>query len=75
MPPRVKKLIGLAALLPYLGAYMLGAIVLADALPRHWAAQLVYFMIAGVAWVLPLRPILRWMEAPPPLSRDDGRSD
>lgn len=28
----------------------------------HWLAQLAVYAIAGIAWILPLRPLLRWME-------------
>jgi hypothetical protein len=26
-----------------------------------WPLQALYFLVAGIAWVLPLRPLLRWM--------------
>ena len=25
-------------------------------------AQALFYLVAGIAWVLPLRPVLRWME-------------
>nr|WP_314447188.1 DUF2842 domain-containing protein [uncultured Sphingomonas sp.] len=30
----------------------------------RWPAlvQLVFYMVAGIVWILPLRPILRWSE-------------
>lgn len=28
--------------------------------------QTIFYVVAGIAWVLPLRPLLVWMEAPPP---------
>lgn len=28
----------------------------------HWAIQLVIYLIAGIVWILPLKPLLRWME-------------
>ncbi|RIJ28046.1 DUF2842 domain-containing protein [Henriciella mobilis] len=27
--------------------------------------QLVFYVIAGVAWVIPLRPLMRWMNSRP----------
>jgi len=27
-----------------------------------WPVELVYYLIAGTAWILPLKPMLRWME-------------
>ena len=32
--------------------------------------QLVFYIIAGVAWVLPLKPILAWMNRPDERSAD-----
>ena len=28
----------------------------------HWTVQLVFYIVAGTVWVLPLRPLLLWME-------------
>lgn len=28
----------------------------------HWAAQAIFYLIAGIAWIAPLKPLLRWME-------------
>ena len=28
-----------------------------------WPAHLLYFLAAGILWVLPLKPLLRWMES------------
>jgi len=28
----------------------------------HWAAQALFYLVAGVAWILPLKPLLLWME-------------
>ena len=30
-----------------------------------WPVQLLYYAVAGVAWILPLKPLLRWMEGSP----------
>lgn len=65
MNPRLKKLIGSAALLAGLAGYVLGAIVVADFVPGHWLAQLLFFAVAGVGWSLPAIPLLRWMNAEP----------
>ena len=27
-----------------------------------WPVHALYFVIAGIAWILPLKPLLRWME-------------
>lgn len=65
MNPRFKKLIGSGVMLAGLGAYVLGAVALADLVPKHWLAQFIYFAVAGVAWSLPAIPLIRWMNAEP----------
>ncbi|MGN6375795.1 MAG: DUF2842 domain-containing protein [Sphingomonas sp.] len=27
-----------------------------------WVAQLAFYVVAGIAWIAPLKPLLRWME-------------
>jgi hypothetical protein len=27
-----------------------------------WPAQLLFYIVAGIAWIAPLKPLLRWME-------------
>ena len=36
------------------------AAALLDGLP--WPVHAVYYVIAGIVWILPLRPLLQWME-------------
>jgi hypothetical protein len=28
----------------------------------HWALQLIVYVVAGIVWIAPLKPLLRWME-------------
>lgn len=28
----------------------------------HWVLQLVFYLIAGIVWITPMKPLLRWME-------------
>jgi len=30
-----------------------------------WPAQLVFYVVAGLVWITPLKPLLRWMESRP----------
>lgn len=57
----------MAILMAGMAIYIVAAVVLADYVPDHWAAQLAFFAVAGVAWALPLRGLLRWINRP-----DDG---
>lgn len=61
MNPRLKKLIGSIAILVFLFFYVVAVITIGDHIPTHWAAQLAFFGIAGIAWGLPLIPLMKWM--------------
>ena len=61
MPARLRKLIGLPAVLLFLAAYIAAVIWVADRLPHHWLVELVFFGVAGIAWGAPLIPLFRWM--------------
>lgn len=28
----------------------------------HWTFQAAFYLVAGIAWILPLKPLLTWME-------------
>lgn len=62
---RWRNLLGGIAILVFLLVYAWAAIAIADFVPGHWLAQLLYFGIVGLAWGIPLFPLLSWM------SRDD----
>eukprot|EP00439_Symbiodinium_sp_Y106_P089472 s1_g2008.t1 len=65
LPIGVRKLLGTAIILVGLTVYTLLAVWLAvDVLPDHWAVQLVFYPIAGIAWAFPARPLLTWMQRP-----------
>jgi hypothetical protein len=43
------------------GLYIAVAMIVADhVLPLHWTVQVAYFIIAGVAWVMPIRWLMLW---------------
>ncbi|MGA8689508.1 MAG: DUF2842 domain-containing protein [Methyloceanibacter sp.] len=63
---RTRKLVGTIVLLVFLLAYALaaasiGAGRIASASPL---AKLAYFLVAGLAWVLPAGLLIRWMQRP-----------
>jgi hypothetical protein len=60
MSIRLRKFLSLFILVPGLAAYCFLAIALADRIPDFWAAQLAYFMIAGLAWAYPASRLIRW---------------
>jgi len=65
MPARVRKLIGLVAILAFCGVYVVAVSTIGDYLPDHWAARLVYYALAGTLWGVPLFPLIRWMNREP----------
>ncbi|KTT99219.1 hypothetical protein NS355_07290 [Sphingomonas yabuuchiae] len=28
----------------------------------HWVLQLAFYVLAGIVWITPMKPLLRWME-------------
>ena len=61
MNPRIKKLVGTLGIVVFLFLYVAAALAIADRLPDHPAVHLIYFVIVGVAWGLPLIPLMVWM--------------
>ena len=67
MNRRTRKFIGAAAMLIFVLLYAVCAMVLAEAKPVHDApggVQAVFYAIVGLAWILPLMPLITWMERP-----------
>ena len=67
MNTRTRKALGCFVLIAYLGLYAgaaatLGGYILVYA--PNWAA-LIYYVVAGIIWVLPLRPLFGWMNRGP----------
>jgi hypothetical protein len=60
----MRKPLGALIILVWIVAYVAVAAVIGDRIAsEHWAWKVLYFPIAGLAWVLPLKPLLRWMHA------------
>ena len=63
MKMRMRKAVGCASLLLYMALYAAAAATLgAWLLPRlpGWG-ELAFYAIAGIIWILPLRPLFAWM--------------
>jgi hypothetical protein len=59
MPARIRKLIGGAAIVVFVIAYAAVAVTLSGWLPK-WA-ELPYYLVVGIAWGLPIIPLITWM--------------
>jgi hypothetical protein len=65
MSPRFRKLLGAFVMIAFVLVYALVAMAVADSRPMHEASafeQTLLYIVLGLAWVLPLMPLVRWME-------------
>jgi Protein of unknown function (DUF2842) len=66
MSIRTRKLIGTIVLIAFLAVYCLVAMVGAS-LPiinGNKVAELTYFILAGLLWVIPAGVLIKWMQRP-----------
>jgi hypothetical protein len=66
MPLRIRKLIGVFALFALVICWALIAMAVAQFPPifnNPWIAA-VYYAVAGIGWILPAMPLIRWMSKP-----------
>ncbi len=67
MPLRIRKLIGALVIVTFVFIYALVAMALAQA---HFVqdasgpVQALWYAVLGLAWVLPLMPLIAWMAGP-----------
>lgn len=64
MPVRLRKIVGTLAILAFLAVYAVAAVTLYEFLPKNSFLELLYFAVAGIAWGVPLFPLLTWMNRP-----------
>jgi len=68
MRRRTRKFIGAITMLVFVCVYSLVAMMIAQGrlqeADKIW--QDLYYVVAGLAWILPLMPLIRWMERPDP---------
>ena len=66
MPIRLRKLIGGIMLIILVVAWALLAMALAQSplVKANSAIEVIYYVVAGLGWVLPAMPLIRWMSRP-----------
>lgn len=71
---RTRKLIGTVALLVLVIVYAFVAMMVAIALQVNASkfVEVVYYVVAGLAWVIPAGAIIWWMQKPDPNSTESG---
>jgi ABC-type Na+ efflux pump permease subunit len=66
MPRRLRTFLGTVAIIVFVCVYALVAMALAESrivdAPKL-VQTLVYFLL-GIGWILPLLPLIKWMEGP-----------
>ena len=62
---RLRILLGTAALVLGLALYALAVMLVAvELVPEHWAAEALFYLVAGIAWIVPAARLTRWIQAP-----------
>ena len=76
MPIRQRKLIGMIVMVAFVMVYALVAMALAQSRPVQEAPDLLrglYYVLVGMAWILPMLPLIKWMEGGPATNADKGQ--
>jgi predicted membrane channel-forming protein YqfA (hemolysin III family) len=61
--PSWRKPAGMLLLLLLIALWGFVVVTAVEALPElHWTLKALFFIAAGIVWILPLKPLLRWME-------------
>ena len=72
MSPRIRKLVGTILLLVVLIIYSLVVMLVASVVlheDRSKIVELIFYAVAGIAWIFPAGLLIRWMYAPRPNSQ------
>tara|TARA_B110000971_G_C20010184_1_gene501177 strand:+ start:385 stop:642 length:258 start_codon:yes stop_codon:yes gene_type:complete len=66
LPMRLRKLIGLVAMLALIVFYALLVMTVAvtSGVPDNKAIEFLFYLVTGIAWVLPAGAIIYWMQRP-----------
>jgi predicted membrane channel-forming protein YqfA (hemolysin III family) len=66
MQRRIRKLVGTLAIFVFVIFYALVAMALAESriVDAPKLIQTIFYVVLGLAWILPVMPLIRWMERP-----------
>jgi predicted membrane channel-forming protein YqfA (hemolysin III family) len=66
MQRRLRKLIGTLTIFVFVIFYALVAMALAESriVDAPKLIQTIFYIVLGLAWILPIMPLIRWMERP-----------
>lgn len=61
--PSIRKPLGVLFILAFITLWCIGVVALSAWIGAlHWAGQAAVYLVLGVVWIAPLKPVLRWME-------------
>jgi predicted membrane channel-forming protein YqfA (hemolysin III family) len=61
--PTWRKPAGIFLILVLIAAWSVAVATAADQIEgAPWPLRALFFLVAGIAWILPLKPLIRWME-------------
>ena len=61
--PSWRKPAGIGLILLLIAVWAMVVATLAGRIgTMHWAIEALFYTVAGIAWIFPLKPLLRWME-------------
>jgi hypothetical protein len=68
MPIRLRKLVGAILLIVLVAVWALLAMAFAQSplVKANGVIEVIYYVVAGLGWVLPAMPLIRWMSRPDP---------
>jgi hypothetical protein len=66
MPIRLRKLIGAVTLILLVVVWALVAMAVAQfpAIKANGVIEAMYYVVAGLGWIFPAMPLIRWMSGP-----------
>lgn len=63
MTPSWRKPFGMIAILVFITLWVVLVASLSGIVGGwHWTAQLAFYLVTGLIWIAPLKPMLAWME-------------
>jgi hypothetical protein len=65
MGPRTRRFVAAVGAIAFLGFYVWAVVAIGDRLPASTWIDLIFYSIAGIAWGIPLIPLLSWAEREP----------
>lgn len=63
MTPSWRKPVGMLAILLLIAIWSALIVSFSPTVGEwHWAAQALFYVVTGIVWIAPLKPLLHWME-------------